>query len=144
MRLRWTPGRRRFGIGEVYLGIGLAAIAAARFFPFETLGGAFRCPLYGLTGVPCFTCGFTRAFVRTAHLHLSGAFEVSPLGMAVFLFVVAYCVYDLLRLAFDWPWPKLVDVSRFERWTIRFALLFALLGNWAYLLVRHFVIGDWG
>jgi len=144
MKLAWTPAPRRFGFGEIYMAIGLLAIATARFFPFDRIQGLWTCPLYGMTGVPCPTCGFTRAFVRTAHLHFAHAFEVSPLGTMLFLFIVVYVVFALLRLAFGWPWPRVVVEGRFEGYLFRVGILVMVAGNWAYLLVRHFVIGDWG
>lgn len=142
MKLRWIPGPRGLGVGEVYALLGAAAVLAARFFPFDRYPVLPACPLRTWTGVPCFSCGFTRAFVRTAHLELAGAWHASPLGTVLFLTLVLFVLAAAVRWATGAPWPQPV-LSRREGWIVRIFVIVVLFGNWAYLLVHRFVVGDW-
>ena len=55
----------------------------------------FRLPyvLRSLTGIPCPTCGLTRAWLYALHLDFSGAFRQYPMFWAVPLLVL-YLLYD--------------------------------------------------
>ncbi|MFW6369083.1 MAG: DUF2752 domain-containing protein [Myxococcota bacterium] len=131
-----------FSFADVYAAIALLAVLVARFVPFSLFEGRFPCAFRAVTGLPCLSCGFTRAFVRTAHLDLEGALRVSPLGTALFLFLMAFAAFALLRLLLRLPWPRL-KLSR-SVWK-GLGILAAVLGaaNWFYLLYRHLVMGDW-
>ena len=62
--LAWRK-TERFGHAEVFAAIGLLSFLVARFLPVLAL--PFACPLRGLAGIPCATCGMTHAFVHLAH-----------------------------------------------------------------------------
>ncbi len=144
MRLDWIKPRRRIGLAEVYVGIGLSVLAAAYVLPYVSpTGGLWACPLYTVTDVPCLTCGFTRAFVRMAHLDPAGAFAVSPLGAMVFSGIAVASLYGLVRMLFDLPWPRPV-LGRGEARFLRVSLVTVVIANWVYLVVRHRVLGGWG
>ena len=51
------------------------------------------CVLRSLTGIPCPTCGLTRAWLYALHLDFSGAFSQYPMFWAVPLLVL-YLLYD--------------------------------------------------
>ncbi len=130
MNLTWrrTP---RFGHPEVFATIALASFLVARFLPVLSL--PYTCPLKGMAGIPCATCGMTRAFVHLAHGDAALAFASSPLGALLAGGAWLYAAADLARVALGAPFP--VPSARALR-TATAAGILALLANWAWLLVR--------
>lgn len=122
----------RFGHPEVFAAIAALSFVAALLLPLFPL--AYRCPVKGITGLPCATCGMTRAFVRLAHGDVAGAVEASPLGAILAASVWAYAVADGVRVALGAPLP--VPSARAVR-AATVAGIVALLANWAWLLVRE-------
>ncbi len=121
----------RFGHVEVFAAIAALSFLVARFVPI--LGFPYTCPLKGLAGIPCATCGMTHAFVHLAHGDVALALRASPLGAllagAAWLFAIA----DAARVAVGAPVP--VPSERATR-TATAAGIAALLANWAWLLAR--------
>lgn len=130
MTLAWrkTP---RFGHPEVFASIALASFLVARFLPVLSI--PYSCPLKGMAGIPCATCGMTRAFVHLAHGDVALAFAASPLGALLAGAAWLYAAADLLRVALGAPFP--VPSARALR-AATAAGVVALLANWAWLLAR--------
>jgi hypothetical protein len=129
--VRWERAPR-FGHPEVFAAIAALSFLAARFLPLLSL--PFVCPMRGLAGIPCATCGMTHAFVHLAHGELAQAIAASPLGAALALAAWLYAALDLSRAALGAPLP--VPSRPLARGAVALGLL-ALLGNWAYLVVRE-------
>jgi hypothetical protein len=89
------------------------------------------CLFKRLTGLPCPTCGATRAALALARFDFGAAFAVSPLAAAGWsLLVAGGLAAGLASLArVELPEPP-NDLPRLLRW----ALLAAVLANWAYLI----------
>jgi len=121
----------RFGHAEVFAAIALASFLAARLLPLLAI--PYTCPLKGLAGIPCATCGMTHAFVHLAHGDVALAFAASPLGAILAGTAWLYAAADAVRVALDAPFP--VPSARVLR-AATFAGVLALLVNWAYLLAR--------
>lgn len=122
----------RFGHPEVFAAIGALSFLVARFAPVLAL--PFTCPLKGLAGIPCATCGMTHAFVHLAHGELGHALAASPLGALLAGGAWAYAVLDLARWAAGAPLP--VPSVRAVR-AATAAAIALLLVNWAWLVVRE-------
>ncbi|WP_242343111.1 DUF2752 domain-containing protein [Anaeromyxobacter terrae] len=122
----------RFGHAEVFAVIGALSFLAARFLPLLSL--PFVCPLRGLAGIPCATCGMTHAFVHLAHGELGRAISASPLGAALAAAAWLFAALDLSRAALGAPLP--VPSERLARGAVALGVV-ALLANWAYLVVRE-------
>lgn len=123
---------RTFGHAEVFAGIFALSFLAARFLPLLGLG--YACPFRAATGIPCATCGMTRAFVHLAHGDLARAIAASPLGALAAAVAWAFALLALARLAAGRSWPRVAPG------TARAAALAggaALLANWAYLVIAH-------
>jgi len=133
---QWTAVRWvktvRFGHPEVFALIGLLSFLVARFLP--VLSFHLTCPLRGMTGIPCATCGMTSAFVSLAHGDLAAAMASSPFGALFAAAVWSGAAADLLRAALGWPMP--VPPPRLVRPAIALGFV-AVLANWAYLVARE-------
>ena len=124
--------RARFGHAEVFASLALLSFLAARFLPLLAL--PFTCPLRGMTGIPCATCGMTHAFVYLAHGRAADAVVASPLGALLAGVAWLLALADLVRLARGAPLPAVP--ARLVRAATGAGVL-ALLVNWAYLVLRE-------
>ncbi len=122
----------RFGHAEVFAAIALLSLLVARFVP--VLAIPFTCPLRGLAGIPCATCGMTHAFVHLAHGEVSRAFGASPLGALLAAGAWLYAIADLVRVAAGGPLPD--PGPRAARAAAALGVT-AVLANWAWLVVRE-------
>ncbi|HEX9243949.1 MAG TPA: DUF2752 domain-containing protein [Anaeromyxobacter sp.] len=122
----------RFGHAEVFAAIALLSFVVARFAPVLSL--PLVCPLRGLAGIPCATCGMTHAFVHLAHGEVARALDASPLGALVAAAAWAYAALDLARAALGAPLPA--PSARAARTAAAVGLV-ALVANWAWLVVRE-------
>jgi hypothetical protein len=123
---------RRFGHAEVFAAIAVLSFLVARFLP--VLAIPFTCPLKGLAGIPCATCGMTHAFVHLAHGEVARAVGASPLGALLAAGAWLYALADAARLALGAPLP--VPSRRALRAATALGVA-VLLANWAWLLVRE-------
>ncbi len=121
----------RFGHVEVFAVIAALSFLVARFLP--VLGLPYTCPLKGLAGIPCATCGMTHAFVHLAHGRIALAFAASPLGALLAALAWLFALADAARVALGAPLP-VPSVPAVRAATA--AGLVALLANWAWLLAR--------
>jgi hypothetical protein len=121
-----------FGHPEVFAAIAALSFLVARFAPVLSL--PFVCPLRGLAGLPCATCGMTHAFVHLAHGEVVRAFSASPLGALLAAGAWLYAVLDLARWLAGAPLP--VPGARAVR-VATAAGIALLLANWAWLVVRE-------
>jgi Protein of unknown function (DUF2752) len=127
--MAWRDTGRRFGHAEVFAAIAALSFLVARFAP--VLGVPFTCPLKGIAGIPCATCGMTHAFVHLAHGDVAAAFVASPLGALLAAGAWLYAALDAARLALGAPFP--VPSAGAVR-AAAAAGVAATLANWAYLL----------
>ncbi len=118
-------------LGALFGGITALGCATVGLLGLDHLGPTF-CLFRLTTGLPCPTCGATRALGRLAHLDLAGAFVMNPLMAAGALLLLLWGLLDLallptrraLRLAVPAPWHG----------TVRLLVVVALVLNWAFLL----------
>jgi hypothetical protein len=122
----------RFGHPEVFAAIGALSFLVARLVP--VLGLPFVCPLRGLAGIPCATCGMTHAFVRLARGDVAGALAASPLGTLLAAGAWTWALLDLVRVAAGAPLP--VPSLRAVRAATAAGIALVLL-NWAWLVARE-------
>jgi hypothetical protein len=119
----------RFGVPEVFALIGLLSFAVARFVP--VLSVPYTCPMKGIFGIPCLTCGMTHAFVHLAHGDVAAGFAASPFGALLAAAAWLYAAIDLTRAVLDLPFPYLA--LKHQRAVVA-AAFSALALNWAWLL----------
>jgi hypothetical protein len=89
------------------------------------------CVFRSLTGIPCPTCGTTRAATAFLHGNLAAAFTANPLAAAAGLFFVVgaplAALWAILRLpvpVVSFPLPA----------RARFAVVAVVAANWLYLI----------
>lgn len=112
----------------------VAVVAVGVFAAAAYLTGTTVCPLKRLIGVPCASCGSTRAAFALLSGDIPGAFAFNPL--AAFLMVAVLPVAALSFAAFGFDRTKSVAASFLRRplsWVFAVA---AVAANWAYV-IRH-------
>lgn len=118
-------------LGAIFGGLAALGCAAVGLLGLDHLG--FTVCVFRLgTGLPCLTCGATRAFGRLFHLDLAGAFFMNPLVTLGTLGLFVWGVLDLallptrraVRLGIDPAWQNPARL---------FAFVLVLL-NWAFLI----------
>jgi hypothetical protein len=118
-------------LGAIFGGIGLLAAAAVGLLRLDRIPLTL-CVFKGLTGLPCPTCGSTRALGRLFALDFAGALGMNPFTTLVAVIVAAWAVADLallpLRRALDVEFPKRLGFA------LRVGALVLFLANWFYLI----------
>ena len=90
------------------------------------------CALKEMAGVPCLTCGATRATLRLLHGDLLGALSLQPMIIAVYFVLTAWGLTSLGLFAVD-KRAKL-KLSTAEDRVLKGAMIVIPLANWAYLI----------
>lgn len=110
-----------------------AGLLLAALVP-EPLLSLYRCPLKHMTGLPCPSCGMTRATVALAHGHIVDALVLNPVGALALLLGLMLTVYvGVCRLA-RWPRVRPNFDHPLVKSGLRVGFFGLLLGNWAYLM----------
>ena len=119
-------------LGAIFLACGLVIAAVVGVLHLDRLPVAF-CAFKAVTGLPCMSCGTTRAFARLYSLDLPGAVTMNPLSAAVALALVPWGISDLALL------PKgralALEVSPRLAPFVRVTAVTLVFANWAYLIV---------
>jgi hypothetical protein len=125
-----APDQIEFGI--IYGGIALVMLAAGRLTPI--LSFAPDCVFKGLTGIPCLTCGSTRAVVHLSHGDILPALAVNPLTTLCLISAVLYFIYSLMSVVFDLPRIRFLFTDQ-EKNVMRAGAVILLLVQWVYLII---------
>jgi hypothetical protein len=96
-----------------------------------------QCNFRALFGIPCFTCGSTRAVLALAHGDFSGAWHFNPLATVALCAITVFDVYAAAVLLSGAPRVRLSFGSARQRRIALSLLLSAGLLNWVYLLVQR-------
>jgi hypothetical protein len=95
-----------------------------------------RCAFHGLTGLPCITCGATRAAIAFFHGNISNAWKWNPLVFTFLCGLSIFNVYALIVLAGRAPRLRIAFRTQAEKKYARIIVITALALNWIYLLLR--------
>jgi len=93
-----------------------------------------RCAFKTLTGLPCPTCGATRACLALVRGDVAAAFVSNPLLMLAGAGALLYVAYATVVLAGRLPRCRVL-VTRAEAHAVRAVSVALLTANWAYLIV---------
>lgn len=120
-------------LGAIFAGLGVLGAAAIGLLRLDRLPFPL-CYLKAFTGLPCPTCGSTRALGRLFALDLPGALAMNPLATAAAAGLAAWAVADLVLLCRGRGQALRVEVSRRLGLALRVAAVAAIALNWAYLV----------
>ena len=129
--VRFTAVPNALPLGAILAGIGVLAAAAVGLLHLDAL--PFTVCVFKLTtGLPCVTCGSTRALGRLFHGDLYGAWHMNPLAATGALALVPWAAADLLLMTRGRALA--VDLAPSAARAARIAVVAAALANWAYLV----------
>jgi hypothetical protein len=118
-------------LGAIFGAIGLLAAAAVWLLRLDRLPLTF-CLFKGFTGLPCPTCGSTRALGHLFALDFGGAFRMNPFTTLAALVIAAWALADLALL------PRRqalgLEVSPRLAFALRVGALCLFVANWVYLV----------
>ena len=126
---RRDPDEIEFGI--IYGVIALIMLCAVRLPGIAA--HLPSCALKGLTGIPCPTCGSTRALMQLARGDVLAALAFNPLVASCFLVVGLFFLYSLVTLVPGVPRIGLA-FSEGEKDAVRIGAVMLVLMNWMYLV----------
>ncbi len=136
MRISW----KRIPAAEtnyelLWLGVSLSGLVAGA--AWLALGLPWPiCAFHALTGLPCVTCGATRATIQFFHGHFLAAWIFNPLILAGLCAIALFDVYAFAVVVMRAPRLRLADWTRLEKKTARVMIAALLALNWAYLLAH--------
>jgi hypothetical protein len=128
LRLRAREGPP---LGLIFGSIGALGVVVVGLLHLDRLKLPL-CYVKALTGLPCPTCGSTRAAGRLFELDLAGAFAMNPLATLAACAIVAWAASDVVML----PRRRAlgIEVAPRTATALRIGVVAAVLLNWAYLL----------
>jgi len=127
--LRARPGA--IPVGAILAACALGAITMVTLLHLDRLPFSV-CVFKAVTGIPCMTCGTTRALARLARLDLAGALAMNPLATLGTLAVLPWGAADLLLLSRGRALS--LELSPAAARVVRIAAVVAVLANWAWLI----------
>jgi hypothetical protein len=129
--LRLRVQRGALPLGAILLAVGTCAGLAVAVLHLDRLP-ILACLFRAATGLPCLTCGATRALARLVTGDVAGALAMNPLATAVAFAVVPWGLSDAALLARGRA--VAADVTPSGARVLRVLAVVAVLANWAYLI----------
>lgn len=137
MRLQWKD-RGSVDHELLWGSIALLIIASAAVLPVVGLAdrAGLRCPLRVLTGLPCPTCGGTRAVAAMGRLRFAEGIALNPLVAAAWFGAVLFLPYAAVACLLGRKRLRMADVTDRQRRAVALLALCLLLANWGYVIAR--------
>ena len=129
VRLKAVPGG--LPLGAILAGIGILAAIAVGVLRLDSLPFTL-CFFKFVTGLPCATCGSTRALGRLFHGDVAGAFAMNPLAAAGMMGLLPWAAADLALMARGKAFG--LELGPAAARVARVAAVAAVFVNWAYLV----------
>lgn len=118
-------------LGAVLLGTSTVAAVAVSVLHLDRLPFTV-CMFKAVTGIPCMTCGTTRALGLLAAGDFAGALAMSPLAAAGAALLIPWGLADLILMTRGRAVG--VELSGAAASSARIAVVAAVLLNWGYLI----------
>ena len=119
-------------LGAIFLVCGIVLAVAVGLLHLDRLPITL-CAFKAATGLPCLSCGTTRAFARLFTLDVPGAVAMNPLAAAVAMALVPWGVADVALLARHRALA--LEISPGLAPAVRVAAVALVAANWAYLVL---------
>ena len=118
-------------LGGIFGGLAAVGCAAVGLLGLDHMGFTV-CVFRLATGMPCMTCGATRAFGRLFRLDVAGALLMNPLVTLGTLGLLVWGILDLALL----PTRRALRLHLAPAWhpTVRVLAVALVLLNWAFLI----------
>jgi Protein of unknown function (DUF2752) len=129
--IRFEARRDAFPLGAVFLAIGSLAGSAVGLLHLDRLPLPL-CAFKALTGLPCMTCGTTRALGRLFVHDIAGALSMNPLATLAAFAIALWGLTDLLLLSRGRALGVAMDPGTAR--VVRVLAVLAILVNWGYLV----------
>lgn len=115
--------------------VGTLGIAALVLLPLEALAPfAGGCTFKGLTGIPCMSCGLTRAVLALSQGDPLATLRLNPLFGAAGLLLLAWTPVSWALWLGRLPRPRAGFAGTRARVLTGLVVVAALLANWAFLV----------
>ena len=118
-------------LGAIFLAIGAVGALAIAVLHLDNLP-FFFCAFHAVTGLPCLTCGATRAMADLVAGDLRGAVAMNPLATLAAIGMVPWGLADLALMTRGRAVS--VEVAPAGARVVRIAALTLVAVNWAYLV----------
>ncbi|MCD6161577.1 MAG: DUF2752 domain-containing protein [candidate division Zixibacteria bacterium] len=126
MNLKVIKGKHPLSIHVVWMILIIGALAMYRFRPPST------CLFHNLTGVPCLSCGVTRAVGAFFSGEFISMLCFNPLAV---LFCAALFFFSLFKLVeYIFRFKLRIDVSSKISLAVRVTVIFLVAANWLFLI----------
>ena len=135
MRFQWRPPIPGGRDPELIWGSILAASALIAAIWLKLGLPTPLCPLHALSGIPCPTCGATRAVAALIQGEIARAIILNPLMMALLLGAALYVCYAAVVVLGRLPRLRWEPLTKTEANLASFAAMVLLATNWMYLLL---------
>lgn len=132
--MRFTPPTREARQLALLWGVAAASTTALRPLWLALVPVLPACPMRTLTGIPCPTCGTTRAAVALLHGDIPAALQANPLAA---LAGVGFVLGGLVALAWAWARGPLPALPGRLHWSVRAVVLALVAANWAWVMSHH-------
>jgi hypothetical protein len=119
-------------LGAIFLGIGALAAASVAILHLDRLP-ILVCVFRAATGIPCLTCGATRALAELAQGDVSGALAMNPLATLAGFALVPWGIGDLALMTRGRSLS--LEVAPAGARVLRVLAVAAVAANWGYLVV---------
>lgn len=127
--LRARPGA--VPVGAILAACAIVAIGIVALVPLDRLPFSL-CVFKAVTGVPCLTCGTTRALALLGHLDVAGALAMNPLAAAGVLVLAPWAMADLALMS--GRRALVLELSPAAARVARIAVVAAAVLNWVWLV----------
>jgi hypothetical protein len=118
-----------------WLGISVGTVACGAVW--MALGLPWpRCLFRALTGLPCVSCGATRAAISFFQGNLSTAWHWNPLAFAAFCALIVFNLYAVIVIVGRTARLRIVEWTARERNVARMLIISLVALNWIYLLAH--------
>jgi hypothetical protein len=108
-------------------------LGGAALVSYGIVSFSYPCLFHRITGIPCFTCGTTRALLSLIRLDIISALKTNPFITMFFLAWILFFIYSGVAAILNLPKVSL-GLSKKEIKIVLAVFISLFLINWLYLI----------